>query len=377
MTDSKIKIKPSAKKREDRFAITKVTFDPLQVEIKTTDTVVLLLKSDEEQVVLRAVAALDKFVSKSADNLQSLYEMTSIMDTLLPLTSHSQLYIRRFSLKILAQMCALKPAREKLLEDLEHLPYFVQVLTKVTASLRELTVLRAGGHQGNSLFARTYLYFVQVLTKVLTKVTASLQELTILRAGAHQGKQPLCKNLTYFVQVLTKDDDHFMQEYSSLILAELTSHNIACARIVETNVLDTLFDRIASKDPDIQKNSIQQIIPHFSEVEIRKLRNHLFWTRSLKGPLHVQVHRAVTPVRSDFTVAVDFEDIHTGGGVPGECRNEEHAYCGMQHFPQNHTFEAKENRLLYVQYFNGVGSVRHLAFHAPDLPVCGELSNDG
>nr|CAD7574109.1 unnamed protein product [Timema californicum] len=135
MADSKIKIKPSAKKREDRFAITKVTFDPLQVEIKTADTVVLLLKSDEEQVVLRAVAALDKFVSKSADNLQSLYEMTSIIDTLLPLTSHSQLYIRRFSLKILAQMCALKPAREKLLENLENLPYFVQVLTKVTASL--------------------------------------------------------------------------------------------------------------------------------------------------------------------------------------------------------------------------------------------------
>nr|CAD7409672.1 unnamed protein product [Timema cristinae] len=183
MTDSKIKLKSSTKKREDRFVITKVTFDPLQVEIKTADTVVLLLKSEEEQVVLRAVAALDKFVSKSVDNLQSLYEMTSIMDTLMPLTSHSQLYIRRFSLKILAQMCALKPAREKLLENLEHLPYFVQVLTK--------------------------------------------------------------------------EDDHFMQEFSSLILAELTSHNIACARIVDTNVLNILFDMITSKDPDIQKNSIQ------------------------------------------------------------------------------------------------------------------------
>nr|CAD7578881.1 unnamed protein product [Timema californicum] len=28
--------------------------------------------------------------------------------------------------------------------------------------------------------------------------------------------------------------------------------------------------------------------------------------------------------------AVDFEDIHTGGMVPGEWRNERHAYCGME-----------------------------------------------
>ncbi|GLH04041.1 Protein of unknown function, partial [Gryllus bimaculatus] len=46
-----------------------------------------------------------------------------------------------------------------------------------------------------------------------------------------------------------------LQEFSSEILSELTKMHAACADILETEVIDVLFQRIKSQDPDVQHNS--------------------------------------------------------------------------------------------------------------------------
>ena len=55
--------------------------------------------------------------------------------------------------------------------------------------------------------------------------------------------------------------------------------------------------------------------------------------------------------------AVDLEDFHTGAVVPGEWRNNETAYFGLQNTQQNITTDAKQNRMNYEQYFNNIGTV--------------------
>ncbi|PSN45071.1 hypothetical protein C0J52_04016 [Blattella germanica] len=59
--------------------------------------------------------------------------------------------------------------------------------------------------------------------------------------------------------VVYKEQDDIIQEFASLLLAEFTTERYACIKVMENPIIGVLLERMASRDPDIQKNSLQDI----------------------------------------------------------------------------------------------------------------------
>lgn len=106
------------KQREDRAALNRTTFDALSLEATQPETVVLLLNSPEEPVILDALHHLDRFAEKWSENYLILYN-NKILDNLCRHSRHSHLFIRRFALKILSQMFSLPEIKRQILNNLE------------------------------------------------------------------------------------------------------------------------------------------------------------------------------------------------------------------------------------------------------------------
>lgn len=67
-------------------------------------------------------------------------------------------------------------------------------------------------------------------------------------------------HMSYFTKVLINEQDLFMQEFSSLILAELSKDMYGTARLLEQCPnMNFLYERIQSTDPDVRKNNIEII----------------------------------------------------------------------------------------------------------------------
>lgn len=66
--------------------------------------------------------------------------------------------------------------------------------------------------------------------------------------------------ILFFIEMLTKENDVFLQEYSSRILAELSSDFTGSAMFLEKyHDLSFLFDKLKSEDPDVKKNCVEII----------------------------------------------------------------------------------------------------------------------
>ena len=64
----------------------------------------------------------------------------------------------------------------------------------------------------------------------------------------------------FFIQVLCfkfQDEDNAIQEYASLLLAEMTCEKYTCTKVTEHPILGILLNKMVSSDSDIQKNSLQ------------------------------------------------------------------------------------------------------------------------
>ncbi|XP_043285590.1 armadillo repeat-containing protein 3 [Venturia canescens] len=116
----------TGKEREDRNASTKNRFELLHLEVKCPDTAILLLGSRERPVLVAAAAALTKFAAKGKENLQKLFEL-DIVDSLIPLVSHEDLFTRRFAARLLGEMTAIPFVKNYLLESDVHLPMFTRI----------------------------------------------------------------------------------------------------------------------------------------------------------------------------------------------------------------------------------------------------------
>ena len=86
------------KTRVDREQQTKNQFDPLRLEVKYPGTAIQLLQCEEKPILLAAAAALAKFGGKCRENLQVLFDL-EIMDSVIPLITHEDLFTRRFTSK--------------------------------------------------------------------------------------------------------------------------------------------------------------------------------------------------------------------------------------------------------------------------------------
>ncbi|KAJ2948187.1 hypothetical protein O0L34_g9996 [Tuta absoluta] len=65
-------------------------------------------------------------------------------------------------------------------------------------------------------------------------------------------------NLRRVCVMLAKSEDVFVQEFASLVLAELTREPLGCEQLIAANVTNAMFNRMKnSPDPDVQKNCLQ------------------------------------------------------------------------------------------------------------------------
>ncbi|KAF7668127.1 hypothetical protein LDENG_00031130 [Lucifuga dentata] len=91
----------------------KETFDPLPIESKAPATVVLLLSSPEEDVLIKACEAIYKFAEKGDENKAALLGLEAL-EPLCQLISHSNKMVRRSAFMVLGIMAANNDVRDAL-----------------------------------------------------------------------------------------------------------------------------------------------------------------------------------------------------------------------------------------------------------------------
>ncbi|XP_075981283.1 armadillo repeat-containing protein 3-like isoform X2 [Anticarsia gemmatalis] len=178
--------KPLQKERENRSADKKDTsFHPYTISPESAHTSILLLESAEPEILCQTLRAITKFSAQEIQNRYVLFNLNAIK-YILQHVEHSELNIRRFALKALAQLCQLPRGPE------------------------------------------------QVLTNA--------------------------QNLRKIALMLAKNEDVFVLEFASLVLAELTREPLGCEQLISVNILGSLFSRMKnSLDPDVQKNCLQTL----------------------------------------------------------------------------------------------------------------------
>ncbi|XP_049776946.1 armadillo repeat-containing protein 3-like [Schistocerca cancellata] len=170
------------KKKEDRSVPGKLDFDAVIFEGKSLETCMLVLKSTEDPVIIKALSSINNYAVKAVENLQKLYTV-GLIEILFPLIQHNDIYVKRFSTKIIAEMCSVEDAKNFLISSGEH--------------------------------------------------------------------------VNLFMEMLQKDTDVVVQEFCSLVLAELSTVHAVCATLLDSEIPHVLLIRITSPDPDVQKNSLE------------------------------------------------------------------------------------------------------------------------
>ncbi|XP_070172101.1 armadillo repeat-containing protein 3, partial [Polyergus mexicanus] len=151
-------------------------------ETKDVESTILLLQSKEKATLLAVIETLSKYANKSKDNVKILFDL-GIVNNILPIIEHKDLFIRRFAAKLLVEMMAMPDVTIYLIES---------------------------------------------------------------------------NYLLHFAKLLTSEEDIFMQEYFSTILARLSRNSYATALLANHCLnMNFLFDGIQSSDPDVKKNSIE------------------------------------------------------------------------------------------------------------------------
>ncbi|XP_004923880.2 armadillo repeat-containing protein 3 isoform X3 [Bombyx mori] len=123
--------KPLQKERENRSAEKKdLTFHPYTITPESAHTSILLLESTEPEILCQTLRAITKFSAQDTQNRYILFDLDAIRYILLHI-EHSELNIRRFALKALAQLCQLPQGPEQVLADSANLRKIAFMLVKV------------------------------------------------------------------------------------------------------------------------------------------------------------------------------------------------------------------------------------------------------
>lgn len=233
------KCKPSGKDRDDRGVLSKIKFDPLNIEINYPGTAIQLLQSKENPTLVAAAAALSKFGSKSLENLGILFDL-DIVASILPLIRHEQVFIRRF-FNFFS-------------------PYTLCLYIKANA------------------INLSKLFWFRFATKLLAEMAA----LPNVRNFLVQSES----YIPYFTSVLLIDSDVVIHEFVTLILAEISKDFFGVSQLLsQCDNFEFLFQRIGSYDPDVKKNSIEIIYNLLRDPlgaqEIVNSKVPQFWTTVL------------------------------------------------------------------------------------------------
>lgn len=118
------------KERIDRFALSQVIFDDFNFTAQRLDTVIKLLKSPEETLVIKALRHLDRFAMTYIGNYEVLYN-AQILGPLYGHLGDGHLYRRRFAWKLLSQMFVVPAAQLEIMENDEVFKGAVETFGKV------------------------------------------------------------------------------------------------------------------------------------------------------------------------------------------------------------------------------------------------------
>ncbi|OWR40943.1 uncharacterized protein LOC116778968 [Danaus plexippus] len=123
--------KPLQKERENRSAEKKdLSFHPYNITPESAHTSILLLESAESEILCQTLRAITKFAAQEMQNRYVLFNLNAIK-YILPHVEHSELNIRRFALKALAQLCQLPRGPEQVLDNSQNLRKIAFMLVKV------------------------------------------------------------------------------------------------------------------------------------------------------------------------------------------------------------------------------------------------------
>ncbi|XP_063899764.1 armadillo repeat-containing protein 3 [Helicoverpa armigera] len=123
--------KPLQKERENRSAEKKDnTFHPYTISPESAHTSILLLESEEPEILCQTLRAITKFAAQDIQNRIILFNLDAIKYILLHV-EHPELNIRRFALKALAQLCQLPRGPEQVLANSQNLRKIANMLVKM------------------------------------------------------------------------------------------------------------------------------------------------------------------------------------------------------------------------------------------------------
>lgn len=103
------------KKRIDRASNSDCSnVEPVTITIHELETLILLLSSKEENVVIDSLHNLDKNCSKDCKTLVKIFNLNIVEKIMTVSMKSNVLFIKRFSLKIVAELCQLVKALEQI-----------------------------------------------------------------------------------------------------------------------------------------------------------------------------------------------------------------------------------------------------------------------
>lgn len=104
------------KKRFDRFALSQVQFDNLAFTAQLVDTVIQLLASPEEGLVIKALHHLDQFAMRYIGHYDVMHKK-QILPNIFRHLEDGHLFKMRFAWKLLSQMFIVPEAQAEILGD--------------------------------------------------------------------------------------------------------------------------------------------------------------------------------------------------------------------------------------------------------------------
>lgn len=86
-----------------------IVFDEFNSEASLVNSVIILMQSSEEPIVLKALYHIDSYASKYADNIKIVYDV-GLLNAVLPHLDSNHRFVRRFAMKLAAALFKIDEA---------------------------------------------------------------------------------------------------------------------------------------------------------------------------------------------------------------------------------------------------------------------------
>ncbi|XP_071838441.1 armadillo repeat-containing protein 3-like [Apostichopus japonicus] len=213
------------KVKKEAEAPPKDVFDPLAVESKKAQTVVLMLDSPEDEILIKACEALYKFAEKCDENRAMLLELGAVERLLKHITSEEKT-VRRNSVMVLGVL-STHPDVRRALRKSDCLPNLIKLLGP-----EEETLVHEFSTLSLSSMAHEYTSKIQILS---------------------------LDGLSHLINLLSDPDPDVVKNVTQAILLLLEDYQ---CRIAIRNVqgLEPLLDLLKSEYPVIQELALKSLI---------------------------------------------------------------------------------------------------------------------